>query len=80
MAPKPPRIPQHEWDRHKDAVKALYAQHTLTEVIERMREEHGFSARSAFLLQMVVLSFIDNMYSASLSMRLNSSHGVSGRI
>lgn len=46
MPPNPPKIAQHEWDLHKDAVKALYAQHTLTEVIERMREEYGFYARS----------------------------------
>lgn len=49
MPPKPRKIDQHEWDLYKDAIKAFYANNTLPEVVERMKEEYDFSARSGVL-------------------------------
>jgi hypothetical protein len=44
MAPKSRAIPIEEWERHKDAIRGLFAQKGLAEVIEEMKQRHDFDA------------------------------------
>jgi len=44
MASKNRAIPIEEWERHKDAIRGLFAQKNLAEVIEEMKRRHDFDA------------------------------------
>jgi hypothetical protein len=44
MAPKSRAIPIEEWERHKDAIKGLFAQKNLAEVVEEMKRRYDFDA------------------------------------
>ncbi|KAN0094104.1 ankyrin [Hyaloscypha variabilis] len=44
MAPKSCAIPVEEWERHKEAIKGLFAQKPLAEVIQEMKRKYNFEA------------------------------------
>ena len=44
MTPKSCAIPVEEWERHKEAIKSLFAQKALAEVIEEMKLKYNFNA------------------------------------
>lgn len=44
MASRSRAIPAEEWERHKEAIKGLFAQKYLAEVIEEMKQKYNFDA------------------------------------
>jgi hypothetical protein len=44
MAPKSCAISVEEWERHKEAIKGLFAQKPLAEVIQEMKRKYNFEA------------------------------------
>jgi hypothetical protein len=44
MAPKSHAIPAEKWESHKETIKGLFARKPLAEVIEEMKQKHGFDA------------------------------------
>jgi hypothetical protein len=45
MTSKSRVIPSEEWESHKETIRHLFAQNTLTAVMKQMEEEHSFLAR-----------------------------------